>query len=99
MKATITAVGAIAAALVSFAAVAQQDGAQTGEQAAPQQDEQRFEDVKQRTEQRIQDRIADLQSRLTCVQNAQDPEALRACFPQRAGGIRSGGHRGGLKPQ
>jgi uncharacterized protein YlxW (UPF0749 family) len=99
MKATITTVSAMAAALVSFAAMAQQDGAQSGEQAAPQQDEQRFEEVKQRTEQRIQDRIADLQSRLTCVQNAQDPETLHACFPQRAGGNRGGGHRGGLKPQ
>lgn len=93
MKATITAIGAIAAALVSFAAVAQQG-------SAPQ-DQQRFEEVKQRTEQRIQDRIADLQSRLTCVQNAQEPDALRACFPQRTGaaGSRGGRYQGGTKPQ
>ncbi len=101
MKATIAAIGAIAAALVSFGAVAQQDGAQTGGQAAPQQGQQRFEEVKQRVESRIQERISDLQSRLTCVQNAQDPDALRACFPQRAGsgGGRGGGNQGGPKLQ
>ncbi|HXZ93682.1 MAG TPA: hypothetical protein VEG36_12465 [Burkholderiales bacterium] len=88
MKATIAMMGAVSAALVSFAAAAQQD-------------EPRFEEVKQRVEQRIQERIADLQSRLTCVQNAQDPDAMRGCFPQRAGSGagRGSGHRGGLKPQ
>jgi len=99
MKATIAVIGTLAAALVPFAALAQQDGAQAGGQGAPQQDKQRFEEVKQRTEQRIQDRIADLQSRLTCVQNAQDPDALRACFPQRGAGSRGGGYRSGPKPQ
>jgi len=86
MRKTIATLGAIAAVLVSFAAVAQQGQA-------------RFEDVKQRAEQRIQERIADLQSRLTCVQNAQDPDALRACFPQRGGGSRGGGYQGSPKPQ
>jgi hypothetical protein len=47
MKAIVAAIGALAAALVSFTAVAQQD-------------QPRFEEVKQRAEQRIQERIADL---------------------------------------
>jgi CHASE1-domain containing sensor protein len=93
MKATVIAMGMLASALVSFAAVAQQGSAQ--------QEQQRFDEVKQRTEQRIQDRIADLQGRLTCVQNAQDPEALRACFPKRAAGRAGPGgpNGGGPKPQ
>ena len=92
MKATVASIGAMASALISFAAVAQQGNAP--------QEQQRFEEVKQRAEQRIQERIADLQSRLTCVQNSQDSDALRACFPQRAGsgGGRGGRHQGGLKP-
>jgi len=87
MKA-IVAAGALAIGLVSFAALAQQE-------------QQRFEELKQRTERRVQERIADLQGRLTCVQNAQDPEALRACFPQRAAGRAGpGGPNGsGPKPQ
>ena len=91
MKATTAAIGAVAGALISFSAAAQQG-------SAPQE-QQRFEEVKQRAEQRIQERIADLQSRLTCVQNAQDAEALRACFPRRSGGSRGGRPGGGPQPQ
>jgi len=86
MKATMAIVGALSAALIPFAAVAQQD-------------QPSFEEVKHRAEQRIQDRIADLQSRLTCVQNAQDPDALRACFPRRSGGSRGGRPGGAPQPQ
>lgn len=93
MKATIMAISTIAAAILSFTVLAQQ--------GSVQQEQQRFDEVKQRTEQRIQDRIAYLQGRLTCVQNAQDPEALRACFPKRSGarGGPGGPNTGGPKPQ
>ena len=47
--------------------------------------QQKFADVKQRIEQRIQDQITKMQGRLSCVQNAQDPQTLRSCLPKRRG--------------
>ena len=52
-------------------------------------DPQRFAQTKQRLQERIQQRIDDLQKNKSCVDQAQDEAALRACFPRRQG-------RGGL---
>jgi len=51
------------------------------------QNPQRFEEIKQKM-------IARIQERLSCVQNAQNPQALRACMPPRRGGGQ-GGQGGG----
>lgn len=44
---------------------------------------QNFDQIKQRLEQRMQQVISKMQERLSCIQNAQDPQTLRACMPKR----------------
>lgn len=44
---------------------------------------QNLDQMKQRLEQRLQQAISKMQERLICVQNAQDPQTLRACMPKR----------------
>jgi len=51
----------------------------------PSADPQRFQQTKQRLQERIQQRIEGLQKSKTCVDQAQDEAALRACFPRRQG--------------
>ena len=98
MKNKILMFSAIAMSMLSFEVMAQQqnqpDGSQGG-QPNQQQRQERFEAMKQK----ITDR---LQERLSCVQNAQDPDALRACMPKRngrgqrgPGGNGPGGNQGG----
>lgn len=98
MKNKVLMFGAIAMVMLSVEAMAQQDNQQAGGQggqASQEQRQQRFEAVKQKITERIQER-------LSCVQNAQDPEALRACMPKRngrgqrgPGGNGPGGNQGG----
>jgi hypothetical protein len=68
-----------------------QEIGQPGSNPGTQQD---FDTIKQRIEQRIQDGIAKMQEKLSCVQNAQDPQTLRSCLPNR-GGRRRGGFGAG----
>lgn len=44
---------------------------------------QNFDQAKQRVEQRLQSVISKMQEHLSCVENAQDPQTLRACLPNR----------------
>src|SRR5271170_698036 len=48
-----------------------------------QNQQQRFQDRKQRILDRIDRRINTLQDAKSCVEQAQDPQALKACRPQR----------------
>ena len=76
--------------LISTAALAQQEqgglqGAQVQPNSAPPQDgqgpgrAQNFQEMKQRLLERID-------QRRNCIAQAQDPQALRACRPQRENG-------------
>jgi TolA-binding protein len=62
----------------------QQGGQQNNAQQGGQQGE-RFNEMKQRMTQRIQEHINEMQQRLSCVQNASNGLALRACMPARGG--------------
>ncbi len=98
MKNKVLMFSAIAMVMLSFEVMAQQDNQpedNQGGQPNQQQRQERFQAMKQK----ITDRI---QERLSCVQNAQDPEALRACMPKRngrgqggPGGNGPGGNQGG----
>ena len=109
MKNKILMCAAITMVMLSVEAMAQQDNQQEGGQGGQpnqQQRQERFEGVKQKIAERIQDRIGKMQERLSCVQNAQDPDALRACMPERngrgqrgPGGNITGGNQGGRSCQ
>src|SRR5208282_4794088 len=59
----------------------QQQGGQPGNQGQNRQ--QRFQDMKQRMLDRIDRRINTLQDAKSCVEQAQNPQALKGCRPQR----------------
>jgi TolA-binding protein len=103
MKANVLIVAAAVITIISFGASAQQGGQppsggpgmqQGGQPYGGQggQDQESFEQRKQKLVQRMQDRIADMQHRLSCVQQAQDADAVRECFPRR--GERGPGNQG-----
>ena len=78
-------ISTIAMAVASWGASAQQSTPQPGEAENQPQSQEHFKDQKQKIAQRIQERIGKMQERLSCVQSAQGPNALRACFPEREG--------------
>ena len=91
----IAAISIIAMVMTSFGVMAQQTNQQQsgqGVQQNQQQTQEHFSDRKQKITQRIQDRINKMQEHLTCVQNAQDPKSLRACFPKKGAQGQSSGH-------
>jgi len=69
--------------LMSTAAFAQQEPNEPqGGQGRPQN----FQEAKQRMLDRIDQRLTTLQNARNCVAQAQDPQALRACRPERPEG-------------
>ena len=68
-------------------AFAQQQPPQGGQ---GQFDPQKFQERKTRVLEGIDRRIDTLQQAKSCVQQAQDPQALRACRPERREGDRGG---------
>jgi hypothetical protein len=73
---------AIALALI-IPSIAWCQGAPGGGQAG---DGQQFQERKAEILKRISDRLAEIQQRQSCVQAANNPEALRACMPHRGEG-------------
>lgn len=47
--------------------------------------QQKFEEKKAQISAKISERIAEMQKRKACVDGAANPEALRACMPERFG--------------
>lgn len=72
------------AVLISSTAFAQQQNGSPGEQGQNRQ--QKFQEIKQRMLDRIDQRINTLQDAKSCVEQAQDPQALKACRPQHEEG-------------
>jgi hypothetical protein len=60
---------------------------------SPEQREQRFAEHKTKALERIGQHIAEMQKKQQCVQAADKPDALKACFPNRGKG-RGFGHGG-----
>jgi uncharacterized protein YdeI (BOF family) len=67
--------------LISSLAFAQQQGGQA-QSGQGQNRGQKFQEMKQRLLDRIDQRINTLQDAKSCVDQAQDPQALKACRPQ-----------------
>lgn len=80
MKSIIKMLGVVVMTMPSFGAIAQQFPRETGIQNG-QHYQPGFVDAKKKIAQRIQERIGKMEKRLGCVRNAQDTNALHACFP------------------
>ncbi len=78
-----TALAAILVAAVSSLALAQQGAAPS---AKPQDDSQKFDQTKARLLKTLDQRVDRLQKLRSCVNDAKDAEALRACRPPRERG-------------
>jgi len=90
------------ALLLTSAPVMAQDAPPTGAPAAQgasserhEQREQKFAEHKARALERIGHHIAEMQKKQQCVQAADKPEALKACFPNRGKGRGFGEHGDG----
>lgn len=84
MKRIIVMMSIIVIMMPSLGARAQQPPQEKGSQDTQQnqpQNQAGFVDAKRKIAQRIHERIGKMQKRLSCVENAQNTNALHACFP------------------
>lgn len=69
--------------VLSTPVFAQQEGGGQNEQQGDQgQNQQRFDERKQHILERMNQRLEKLQSAINCINQAQNPQALKACRPQ-----------------
>ncbi len=83
MKKTLLVVFAVILSAPVFAQ--QQNGTQGGQPGEQGQNQQRFEESKQKILQRMNERLERIQANINCVNQAQNPQALKACRPQGNG--------------
>ena len=84
MKKTLLVVFAVILSAPVFAQQ-EQNGAQGAQPGGQGQNQQRFEERKQKILQRMNERLEKIQANINCVNQAQNPQALKACRPQGNG--------------